>query len=113
MRVSTKICPASGTGSADTPQRRAVELEVDALVPVAEALIPRTVVVELRRRPVPNGGIRTGYVKTADGVAILEQHMKLALRRHPPVLVAARLQGGAVVSTILPGIQSGRIGLCR
>src|ERR1017187_2382397 len=73
--------------SADTPQRRAVALEVDAVAPVAETLIPRTVVVERRRRPVPNGGIRTGDVKTADGVAILEQHVQFALRRHPPIVM--------------------------
>src|ERR1019366_7030572 len=52
----------SGNGSADTPQRRVVVLVVVVLVPVAEALIPRIVVVVLRGRPVPTGGIRTTSV---------------------------------------------------
>src|ERR1035438_6889251 len=55
----------SGHGSADTPQRRVIVLVVVVLVPVAEALSPRIVVVVLRGRPVPTGGIRTTSVSMA------------------------------------------------
>src|ERR1700688_880901 len=52
----------SGNGSADTPQRRVVVLVVVVLVPLAEALRPRIVVVVLRERPVPTDVMRSTSV---------------------------------------------------
>src|SRR5256885_14951683 len=59
----------------DTPQRRVELLVEPTLVPVAEALTPRIVVVVLRRRLVPPGGTRTAYVKSADDHTVVEQHI--------------------------------------
>src|ERR1039458_4937023 len=86
---------------ADTPQRRGVALAVVELVPVAEALIPRTVVVVLRGRPVPTGGIRTSFVKSTDGGAVLEQHVQFTLRRRVPVLVAVCVEIWGVLLRLL------------
>src|SRR5690242_20420840 len=110
MRESKKSCLAvARLGSTDTAQRRDVELAVAVLEPVAEALSPRSAVAVLRRGPVPTGGIRTGYVKAPDGSAVLEQHVQLALRRHPPVLVAVRVELCSVFLGLVKRAGQGRI----
>src|SRR4029077_12745891 len=82
-RVNTRFylrsAPLRGVGACNSltnqPQRRAADLDVVVLVPVAEALIPRKEAVALRRRPVPTGGIRTRDVKATDGGAVVVQHV--------------------------------------
>src|ERR1017187_9353275 len=86
----------------DTPQRPAAVLDVVILAPVAEALTPRKEVAELRRRPVPAAGIRTGFIEPTDDRAIREQHVHLSLRRHEPVLMAVPVKLGRIVHGVFP-----------
>src|ERR1035438_5141265 len=76
----------------DTAYRPAAVLDVVILAPVAEALTPRKEVAELRRRPIPAGGIRTGFIEPTDDRAIREQHAQLVLGWHPPVPMAVRVK---------------------
>src|ERR1017187_6826895 len=112
MRESDKpvLAKRDRTGSADTPQRRAVVLGVVALVPVAEALSPRIVVAVLRRRPVPTGGTRTGSVKPTNGGAGPVQHVQLVLGWHPPVKMAMGVKFRGVVLSLIEGAGRQRVG---
>ena len=90
----------------DTAQGRGVVPVEDVLEPVAEALRTPMEVAEGRGRPVPPGGIRAAYVKCSPQlalVAVLKQHVQLALARRMKVVVAVgvevlRVPGGFVES---------------
>src|ERR1017187_7088105 len=86
----------SGNGSADTPQRRVVVLVVVVLVPVAEALSPRIVVVVLRGRPVPTGGIRTTSVSMAISWSGQTMFIRPAFSLSASALVSALFKGGQI-----------------
>src|SRR5690349_19376434 len=80
--VPASTSPAAPLSPPHAPQRRVDVLAVPKLAPVAEALIPRVAVDVLRGRPVPPGGIRTGYVKCSFEcafIAVLPEHIQLGL----------------------------------
>src|SRR5450759_5043124 len=95
-----------------TPQGRTEEPVVVDLEPVAEALSPRKGFVVRRRRPVPTGGTRAGFVKCSLQlalVAVFVQHVQFAFARRMKVMAAVGVEVLRVPGGVIESVSRGRI----
>src|SRR5690242_19891398 len=77
-------------------------LAADFLLPVAEALHPRSDVITLCRGPIPPEVRPSVFIEAADRRAVLEHHVQLLLGRQAPVRVAVGIQLRSTIYGRLP-----------